>query len=336
MRRQFAGSIIACVLCIVGAMAIVSPAWAQFYQDKTIRFIIPYGPGGGVDARSRMFIRHFARLLPGQPKIVAQNMEGASGAVGANYMFNVAERDGLTLSWATREQAYIQLAQRAGVQFDVAQFAWIGSVLRQGQLAFIRTELPYQTLQDLRAATEPLVWGVRRAGSADYLAAKAVEALGVALKIVPGYGTRKRYLAFQSGEINMMALTWSSLGASGWLEETPLARIIVEIGAPGAPDVPTWREFEPLPGQEAVYALVNQALALPTDGLLAPPGTPPALVETLRAAFDALVRDPEFLADAKKFNIDVNPVDGAALTKLYADFVDATPETQALFKSLTQ
>lgn len=336
-RRVLAAAIAASVLCLVCGVAVIGPARAAYYQDKTIKFIVPAGAGGGVDARSRMFIHHFARLLPGKPKIVAQNMKGASGVVAANYIFNVAERDGLTLSWATRELAYAQLAEHEGVQFDVAQFAWIGSVLRQGQIAFMRTDLPYRTMQDLKAATEPLIFGVRRVGSADYLAAKAVEALGVPVKIVPGYGTRKRYLAFENGETNAGALTWTSLSARGWTGENPLARVIFEIGAAAAPaGVPTWREFQPVPGQEATYALINNALDLPTDGILAPPGTPPDVVEILRTAFDALVHDPEFLADAEKFKIDVNPLDGVALAKSYVDFVNASPETQALFKSLTQ
>ena len=325
------------LLVSVSAVSTAAAAQVAFYEGKTIRIISPSRVGGGPDTRARLIVRHLPSFLPGQPRMIVQNMPGAGGVIAANFLFNVVEPDGLTLGVLSREVTFIQMAEREGVQYNTGKFAWVGSLLHQGQIVFIRSDLPYLSLDELRAAKEPLVFGSRAVGSVNFLAGKALEMLGVPVRLIPGYGSSQLDLAFEQGEVDATALSFNSLTRrADWVKPGGLARPIVEIGTRAAPDVPAGQNFAPMAGHEQSYALINAALSLPSGSLAAPPGTPSERVESLREAFAKMVMDPEFQVAARKINLSLRFLVGEDLAKSYRDFLDASPDTKALFKQLTQ
>lgn len=296
----------------------------EFYEGKTIRMIVGYGPGGGPDFRARLVGRHFGKYIPGRPKVIVQNMPGAGGILAVNYMFRVAKPDGLTIANFARGPFMMQLGKRVGVLFDMTKFPWIGSLTREGNVVFVRSSLSYNSLEDLKNAKKPIIFGARALGATNYIAGKALEMLGVPLKIVVGYGTAKMNLAFEQGEIEASALGWTSIktGRPDWIKPGGLARIIVEFGTESTPGIPGafGPKLKPLPGKEEIYTLINKALGLSQANVVAPPGLPRKRLEKLRKAYGKMLQDRKFLTHAARLNIPIRSLVGDDLTRRVQDF----------------
>jgi len=336
MGRVTIGVLVLSVVVLAG-----SGTWsAEFYEGKQVRLIVGYDPGGGPDIRARIVARHLGNHIPGNPKIIVQNMPGASGVIATNFVGNVVKPDGLTLINVSRDAAIIQLGGRTGVQFDLAKFEWLGSVMREGNIVFIRSDLPYRNIDDLRKATRPIIFAARAAGATNYIAGKGLETLGVPVKMVLGYGTAKLNIAFQQGEAEASALGWTALstGRPDWVKPGGLARLIVEFAAKPTPgiEVAFGPALAPIAGKEEIYQLINKALSLPIANIGAPPGTPKERVEVLRRAYRNLVKDPKFKADAAKVGIPVDSVLGDELAGVLKDFLAASPRARSEFKELLQ
>lgn len=318
-----------------------SAAWGdEFYSGKQVRLIVGYDPGGGPDIRARIVARHLGDHIPGHPKVIVQNMPGAGGVIATNFVANVVKPDGLTLMNVSRDSAITQLGGRTGVQFDLAKFEWLGSVMREGNVVFIRSDLPYRNIDELRKATRPLIFAARAAGATNYIAGKGLETLGVPVKMVLGYGTAKLNIAFEQGEAEASALGWAALasGRPDWVKPGGLARLVVEFSAKPTPgiDVAFGPALKPIPGKEEIYQLINKALGLPIGNIGAPPGTPKERVDVLRRAYRNLVQDPKFKADAAKLGIPVDSLVGDDLAGVLRDFLAASPQVRSEFKELLQ
>lgn len=311
---------------------------ADYYAGKTISLMVGFTPGGGPDIRTRLVAQHIGKHIPGSPRVIVQNMPGAGGRVVANYLYNVARPDGLTLGSLNRDVAIMQLGGVQGIKFDMAKFLWVGNVMREGNIVFIRADLPYEDLAGLRNAKEPLLFAARAVGATNYLAAKGMEALGVPVKIVLGYGSRQLTLAFEQGEVNASALGWAALASSrpDWVKPDGLARLIVEFGAKPTPDINV--SFGPdltaQPGKEGIYALINKALGLPLGNLAAPPGTPADRVDELRQAYQDMSRDPEFKRDAGRLDVSPDNLTGKKLASTFQDFLGAPADDRREFETL--
>lgn len=310
----------------------------DFYKGKTIRILVGFTPGGGPDIRARLVARHWSRFIPGEPKIIVQNRPGAGGLIAVNSLYNLAKPDGLTLGNAARDASILQLSDKVGVQFDMLKFAWVGSLRNEGNVAFIRSSLPYKSLEDLRKADKPLVFAARSVGATNYLAGKGLEFLGVPIKMVVGYGTAKLNLAFIQGEVDASALGWTALskGRPDWIKPGGAARMIVEFGA--APtrglDVPFGPDRTPVAGKKGLYQLINKALGLPQGQIAAPPGTPKERMTVLRVAYRKMLHDPAFLSDAGKLNLTPNALIGEDLLAVIKDFLSVSPNIVAQFKEV--
>ena len=311
---------------------------AEFYKGKTIRLIVGFSPGGGPDIRARLVARHLGNHLPGHPRFIVQNKPGAGGLVTDNYLFNVAKRDGLTVASLDRDAANMQLGERVGVKFEMGKFEWIGSLMREGNVVFIRSDNPSRTLEDLKKAKRPLFFAARVVGASNYLAGKALEMLGVPVKLALGYGSTNTTLAFEQGEVDASALGWTSIktGRPHWVKPGGLARLIVEFGMQRTPGIQVafGPNLKPIPGKEGIYALINKALGLPQGNLAAPPGTPRKRVEELRQGYRKMLKDAKFKAHAAKLNIPVDPWIGKDLAGVFQKFLIASPEAKAQFKRL--
>lgn len=313
----------------IGVFSLETPAFGQeakpYYAGKRIRLITGGSPGSGPDLGTRLYARHLPKHIPGNPQVFVQNMPGAGWMIFANYLYNVAKPDGLTLGSWEAPLIVTQLARAPGVRYDVKQLEYIGAAIRSTFIVIVRGDLPYDTIDKLRNAKAPLVAPTRRVGSSDHVTAKALEALGVPIKYVFGYPSSPEQLAaIERGEGDVFATDILSLQTirPEWAKPGGPVHLIVSVGRemPETRDTPNLLTFEPIPGQEGFVLIADFLARFPRRVLVAPPKTPAGLVETLRDAFNKMVKDQAFLAEAHKLNVHIDPASGAELTKLVNDF----------------
>jgi len=312
--------IVLCVFAWTGNL----PAQTPFYQGKQVRLIIGSSAGGGYDLWPRVMVRYLTRHIPGNPDIIPQNMPGAGGIVGANYVYGIAKPDGLTIGAFNPALYFDQLIKRNEVKFDWSKFAWIGSPEQNELLHYIRTDAPFKTIDDLRNAKEPPRCGSSGTGtSGHYVPRLLEEVLGIKTHIVGGYqGGAEIDVAVERNEV----VCWSPLVATYFGREpykrwhkSGFTRVVLQTGDkrdPRLKDVPTLPELmQQYKTPEAGRRLARVILTAVTLGrpITAPPGTPVDRVKVLRDAYAKAIRDPELLAEAEKRAWDVDPVTGADL-----------------------
>ena len=293
----------------------------EFYKGKTVSLLIGYSVGGGYDAYARLLARHFGKHLPGNPNVVPQNMSGAGSLKAANYLYSVAPKDGSVIGTFSRSQGIAPLLDKA--EFDSTKFTWLGSVTDEVSLCVTRHDAPVKTFSELLVT--PATFGSEGAGSDPNIFALFYRnVLGAKIKIVTGYpGTNEIQLATERGEVDgLCGLSWSTLKGRypHWLTGKK-ANILVQAGIktqPELPDVPSASELAKQPDQRQILKLmlIGQAMARP---FAAPPGIPADRKAALIAAFERTTKDPDFLAEAERLNLEVNPVQADKLDALLAE-----------------
>lgn len=323
---------------LVASFASASTAEPPNFKDKRIEISVGYGAGGGPDMATRIVARHLGRFVAGNPTLIVMNRPGAESLAQANYVYSVAPSDGLAIGYVGRAAAIHQIANRPGVRFDMAKFQWFGGFAQQNTVVFIRRDKTLTSIEEMKRATQPIIFAVRAPGGTDFLSAKALEALGIPVKIVAGYGSGQTTMAFERAEIDASALTLSAfMQRADWIKPGGLAVSVVEFGTVPSKNVPVGPDLTPLPEKAGVYALINKALALPVGTFAGPPGMSPEITAVYDKAFSEMTKDPAFLEDAKKGDIEVNPiVSGKALQALYADFLDAPAAAKKEFAALSE
>ncbi|MBI2180786.1 MAG: hypothetical protein HYU31_08210 [Deltaproteobacteria bacterium] len=317
---------------VFAGLSSASQAQTPFYQGKQIRLIIGSTAGGGYDLWPRVMVRYLTRHIPGNPDIVPQNMPGAGGIVGANYVYGIAKPDGLTIGAFNPALYFDQLIKRDEVKFDWSKFAWIGSPEQNEILHFIRTDAPFKTIDDLRNAKEPARCGSSGTGTTGhYIPRLLEEVLGIKTHIVSGYqGGAEIDVAIERNEV----VCWSPLIATYFGREpykrwhkSGFTRVVLQTGDkrdPRLKDVPTLPELmQQYKTPEAGRRLARVILTAVTLGrpITAPPGTPADRVKILRDAYAKAIKDPELLAEAEKRGWDVNPVTGDDLEARAKDVI---------------
>ena len=310
-----------CTLAIVASL--VSPALAQgeagFYRGKSISVLIGFGPGGSNDVWARLLARHMLRHIPGEPKMVPQNMPGAGTLKLANYLATVAPRDGTVLGLISRGIPLEPLLGGQNVQFDPQKMTWIGSPDRDTNVCAARKDAKVRSMMDLRAAE--LVVGASGSGAdtaiyPEFLA----EFLGLKFRTIKGYaGTNEIVLAMERNEVQGVCAAYQSLKRTRPYIDGEL-NILFQAGLERDPGIPA---HVPLLTEMAVgnktdsdilrLFLAREALGRP---FVAPPGIPADRIETLRKAFDATTQDPAFMEEAEKLQLTVEPISGGASPKL--------------------
>jgi tripartite-type tricarboxylate transporter receptor subunit TctC len=315
--------------------AIVRPAGAQsaaeFYKGKTVSLIIGYSVGGGYDAYGRLVARHLGKHIPGQPSVVPQNMTGAGSLKAANYLYSVAAKDGSVIGTFSRSLAIAPLLKKA--EFDSTKFTWIGSVTDEVSLCLTRHDSSVKTFDDLVA--KGATFGGEGSGSDPNIFALLYRNLfGAKIKLVVGYpGTNEIQLATERGEVDgLCGLSWSTLKGRypHWLKDRK-ANILVQAGIKKQaelPNVPSATDLAKQPDQRQILnlILIGQAMARP---FAAPPDIPADRKAALVAAFGETLKDPDFLAEAKKLDFEVNPVPAAKLDALLAEAYATPPDIVA-------
>jgi tripartite-type tricarboxylate transporter receptor subunit TctC len=333
MRRSSVSALLSLMLMAIAATPAASDEVADFYRGKQIKLIIGYAPGTGYDIHARLLGRHLGRHIPGEPTVIPQTMEGAGSLRAGLYVYNVAEKDGLTIGAMNRSMVLAPLLgtlEGNQTNFDPRQYGWVGSINSATTVGVVWAASGISKFDDLRQ--KEVIVSSDQTTSDSYVFAKLMNnLLGTKLKIVTGYsGTTASYLAMERGETTgYMGTSYSSLKATkpDWIRDKKV-NILIQVALKPDPELPNVPIITALAKTDAE----KQALEL----LLAPqemsrpymttPGVPPQRLAALRKAFMDTMKDPAFIADAQKLSIDIDPMDGKDINALVEKIYKTSPE----------
>jgi tripartite-type tricarboxylate transporter receptor subunit TctC len=320
---------IVCLAIILALSATSMPLQAaEFFAGKTVRMIIGLGVGGGYDLWGRTLAHFMGRHLPGQPNMVAQNMEGAGSFRAANFLQSVAPRDGTVIALIARDAALGPITGAPGAQFDPLNLTWLGTPTLETNVCMSYKTAAVKTLQDLTERQLTLGENGPGTGTGNY--PKALNALlGLKFRLVGGYSSSAEvFLAMERGEVEGYCESLDSVISRrpDWIA-TGTVHILLQGGAhphPDLRDVPFVPDLakndDDRTAIEFLYA--GQGIGRP---FLAPPGLPPDRVRMLRDAFEATMMDPDFRAEARAQKLNLEPQTGEYLERLIKK-IYATPK----------
>ena len=318
----------------------------EFYRGKQIRLIVGQEAGSSYDAIARSLIHVMGNHIPGNPSVVTQNMVGAGTRVAANYLYNLAPRDGTVVGMISQSTPLDQALKQEGIKFDAAKFNWIGTPVVDNQIFGSTAASGLSSIDDVRAKGG-LICAATNASNASVIYPQMINNLaGTSIRIITGYtSTATINLAMERGEANCFGSnTWSNLKAQlGHLMKDKKINILVQWGPDKNPDisayqgsdVPLSSEFAKSDLDRKVFALVNSAVTMGRP-LFAPPDVPEARIAALRKAFAETIKDPEFIAEAAKQQIEINPKFGDYLQAVVAEVTSASPEVLERLKTLSE
>jgi tripartite-type tricarboxylate transporter receptor subunit TctC len=315
---------------VTGILAAAMPAQAQsvlkFYSGRQVTLIVGFNPGGAYDPYARTVARHLTKYLPGSPEITVKNMQGAGSVHAANYLYNVAPKDGSELGLIAGSAAIEPMFGARPTKFEGQRFTWLGSANDEPGVCFSWHTTPIANIRDL--FDRGMVLGASGTSTLDFpLALNAV--LGTRIKIIRGYtGSSSIMLAMERGEIQgMCGMVYSGMRTShpDWLAQKRV-RILVQIGLQPnerMAGVPFVMDFAKSDDDRRLLRLLT-GWTIMGRPFLAPPGIPEERKLALRRAFDLTMTDPAFLADAAKLRLEISPIRGATIEQFLQD-VYATP-----------
>jgi tripartite-type tricarboxylate transporter receptor subunit TctC len=324
-----------CLGVLAGALA-PAPSQAQdFFRGKQVTIVVGFTAGGGYDLTARLYARHYGRHIPGNPNVIVQNMPGAGSAVAAASLANAPPQDGTRLGFIAGG-AVIDPLLSGKARYDSRQFQWIGGRANEPSICGVWHEAGIPTMKD--AMTKEAVIGASGPGSRTLTYPKILNELtGTRFKIVTGYpGGNEIAIAMERREVDgWCGISWGSAKTrlAPWLRDKKLD-ILTQFALTRAPDMPT----VPLAGEFARNQRDRKAIEfLESDAafawpMFAPPGVPAERVQELRKAFETMLKDPQFLADAAKQNMDIDLVPGAELQKLVNELYTTTPDVLEIVK----
>jgi tripartite-type tricarboxylate transporter receptor subunit TctC len=311
----------------------------QFYKGKTLRMLVGTSAGGGFDTYTRTIARHFGKHVPGQPAIVVENMPGAGHLIAANHMYKVAKPDGLTVGHFHGGWFLYQLFNRPGIEFDAKQFEFIGSPIKESRVCAMTKASGITSVERWLASKTPVKIGGIGGGAPDDMARMLAATTALPIQLVTGYkGTAEIRLAAESGELAGGCWTWDSIRAT-WSKAIQSGEAVVVLQAlpKPHPDLPNVPLAQNLAKNDEARQLLRAGVQDPAEfyrPYVLPPRTPKERVDTLRHAFEATMKDPEFLADAKKVNLDLEPITGPEMQQIVAGIFKLDPAVAAKVKAI--
>ena len=326
IRRLIPAALFVAVGLLSAGPASAADAIADFYKGKTVTISVGYTPGGGYDVYTRAVARHIGKHIPGNPNVVVQNMPGAGSRLAANWLYNVAPKDGTAWAVIGENSALDQALKEDGVNFDVAKFNWIGNPIADSNVTFINASTGIVSLED-QINKGGAICGGTGASSPSILQPTILNnLLNAKIKIVTGYpGGGDVNLAMERNEVNCRGSnSWASTKSTTrqWLEERKI-NILVQFSVRKDPEISEYMKRDvPVITELAKNETDRKALAALVAGtafgrpLLTAPGVPEARVAALRKAFDDTMKDPAFVEETTKAKMDLNPVGGAELQKV--------------------
>jgi len=333
MRFRTAILIAIASMLFMAAQPVRAQTPAQFYKGRSVELYVGYSVGGAYDLYARTIARHLGKHIPGNPAIVPKNMEGAGSLRLANWLYNVAAKDGTVIATIGRGTAFDPLLGSKAAQFKADKFTWIGSANNEVSICVASKTSGVTRLEDV-TTRELIVGGTGQAADTDQFPRILNGVLGTKFKVVSGYpGGNDVTLAMERGEVQgRCGWSWSSVLATHkrWIDNK-LINILVQLSLdkhPDLPHVPLAMDLAKTDEQRNIFRLIfaRQVMGRP---YLAPPGVPGDRANALRAAFAATMKDPDFLIDAAKAQLEVTPVTGAEVEKLVRELHETPKEIAA-------
>lgn len=330
-RRVIMGALLA------GFLVMPSVAMAQeaFYKGKTIRFVVGFAAGGGFDTYTRAIARHFGKHVPGNPSTIVENMTGAGSLIAANYIYNAAKPDGLTIGNWIGPLVVQQALGNQAAKFDGRKFGYLGVPVADSGVCALTKASGIKSADEWLAAKKPVKLGGTAPGSTTDDVPRIVSvAIGLPIQMITGYkGTADIRLAADGGEIDGGCWAWESIKPT-WQKgiEAGTVNVVIQSMAESHPElkhVPLAVKYAKTAEARAMLEVVNGPYGLLARPYTVPPGMPKDRLELLQRAFMATMKDPEFLAEAQKAKLDIKPLDGPAATKLFAALYDLKPDLKA-------
>ena len=315
----------------------------QFYKGRTVTMTIAAAPGGVNDLASRLVAQHMGKHIPGNPSIVSQNLPGGSGVVGANRIYNSAEKDGSVIAILDRGAPQLAMLGDANAKYDPARFTWLGSISSYANDAYVlavNASHPAKSVRDLGKDGLTITLGAMNPGTTNLIfALVARDVLGLNIKVVRGYtGAAPMFLAMQTGELDGQAVGLSALKAGQpamWAERK--ARALVQFGRatrlPELADAPTGREL----AKDAEALALIEFAELPFFSALpyiAPPDIPADRAKALQNAFMATMGDPAFIVAANRLSLELSPINGEAVRALMLKAAGTPGDVIARYKQI--
>jgi tripartite-type tricarboxylate transporter receptor subunit TctC len=319
----------ALILALVAALAGGHNARAQSTTiDRPIVIYVAGTAGGGIDLYARLLARHIRSHIPGNPSVTVQDMPGAGGIKAANYLAEIAPRDGTALTSFASGPILEPLIGVRNPGYDMSQFNWIGAIAKDFSVCVAWGGSPFKTIDDVKKQ-ELVAAGTGAGSETDTWPVILNELIGTKFKVVTGYpGAQETLLAIEKGEMNgRCGWSWSSLKIAKpeWLREKKI-NLLIQIALeknPELPDVPFILDLVSKPEDRQLVELLVGPMGM-ARAFAAPPGLAVERVTLLRRAFDATMKDPEFLAEAAKMQADVAPSSGEQVQQLVGK-IYATP-----------
>jgi tripartite-type tricarboxylate transporter receptor subunit TctC len=322
-KAIFYVSLIGIILASMSSSEDISYA-QDFYAGKTIRIVVGFPAGGGFDTYSRVMGRHIGKYIPGNPAVVVDNVTGAGSLVAANSIYKATKPDGLTIGNFIGNLISQQLFGGQGIEFDARRFEWIGVPVKDHVVCALTKASGITSVAAWMAAKAPVKLGGSAPGTTNDDAAKLLKAaLGLPIQLVTGYkGTAPIKLAAESGEIDGGCWAWESIKVM-WRQglDAGDAKIVLQAVPKAVPDLPKVPVAIDLAKTEEARKLIQVGIhdtASITRPYALPPGTPKDRVQMLRRAFRETMKDKDFLAEAIKSKLDVDPVSGEEVEKIVA------------------
>jgi tripartite-type tricarboxylate transporter receptor subunit TctC len=328
-------------VCLVIALFYAATALAQesFYKDKTVRFVVGYSAGGSFDLYSRMIARHFGKHVAGNPTVIVENMTGAGGIIAANYIFNQAKPDGLIIGAWAAPLILQHIMGNDATKFDGRKFGYLGVPSPYDTLCTFNKESGIKTVEDWAAAKRPLKISSIGPGTSTSDVPKLLkEALGLPLQVVEGYkGGADARIAVESGEVDGYCGSWQTVKTvwRGAFESGKIRPVLLATLKPNPDlkDVPLAIKYAKTDQARLLLRIADSA-----HGAQFPYSVPPGLakdrLQILQKAFLDALKDPELLAEAKKSDLDIDPIDGPTTAKTFADLYEIDPAMAEKLKAI--
>lgn len=319
-------------------IAYAAPVAAQSIEPlkgKTINLYIGFGPGGTYDLYARFLARHMGKHVPGNPHIVPQTMAGAGSITLANYLFNIAPKDGTAFGIVSGAIAVEEALKSSGIAYRAAEFNWIGRASNVTELLIGWHGAKAKTIEDVIRFETPAA-GTGPASPSEGIPRLLNATMGTRFKIISGYSSSQLGLiAMEKGETDVAQTSLSTLLATkpDWVRDKRVNVLVQSTFARVLPEVPTVVETARTPEDKALLAFYTSSSEV-GRAFLAPPGMEANRVTMLRQAFTATMQDPDYRAEVEKAKAELNWLPGDELQKLIADTVNVRPEIVARMREI--
>ncbi len=326
--KGIVGTALVCQAALLSAPVYAGGHGGDFYKGKTITIIVRSGPGGGYDQYGRLIGNHIGKHIPGNPKVIVQNMPGAGGIVAANYLDSQAPRDGTVVAIIDRGVAFTQRVGKEGVSYDVSKWNLLGSATGEAYAYVAAKDAPFNSLSELKSLRDEQKFSATGPGSDSYTYTELLQNAGMPVRLISGYvGTQEKLLAVIRGEVQGTAGSFGSIVEQAKEEGLKVIGLLGKVA--GQDQLEQLSTFIP-ENQKATLAVATAPLAAGRP-FATTPGVPADRVKILQDAFRKALEDPELIAEAAKGERPIDYMNPEDLATLYSNILMAPDDVIAKF-----